>query len=138
MKKRFILITVLTILYGHSLMAQQPGNTPPKPPSIEDRLKHLDERLSKEINLTAEQKKKIEVAFKDFFIKADKLHDKMPPPPPPPAPGNKAEMDKLSKERDNAIQQVLSADQFKKYVEIEKTLRPKPPVNQPPAPQASH
>ena len=42
--------------------------------------------------------------------------------------------DKLSAERDAKIKQILNADQYKKYVEIEKTLRPKPPGNQPPPP----
>ena len=136
MKKQIILLMAITIFGYQSLKAQQGPEQqgPPKPPSIEDRLKHLDEKLSKELTLTADQKTKLEAAYKDFFVKADKLHDKMPPPPPPPAPGNKAEMDKLSKERDEAIQKVLSADQFKKYAELEKTLRPKPPGNQPPPP----
>jgi len=107
---------------------------PPKPPSIEDRIKHVDEKLSKELTLTADQKKKVEAAYKDFFAKADKLHEKMPPPPPPPAPGNKAEMDKLSKDRDAEIQKSLSPEQFKKYADVEKTLRPNPPGNPPPPP----
>ena len=136
MKKQIILLIAITGFCYQSSKGQttveQPR--PPKPPSIEERMKHVDEKLAKEITLTADQKKKVEAAYKDFFVKADKLREKMPPPPPPPAPGNKAEMDKLSKERDAEIQKVLSPDQFKKYAEVEKTLRPKPPVNPPPPP----
>ncbi len=58
----------------------------------------------------------------------------MPPPPPPP-PLPKEVMDKLSGERDAEIKKVLTGDQFKKYMDIEKTLRPKPPGNQPPPPE---
>ncbi len=136
MKKQILLFIVITGFCYQSANAQSMTEQPrpPKPPSIEERMKHVDEKLAKELTLTTEQKKKLEAAYKDFFVKADKLHEKMPPPPPPPAPGNKAEMDKISKERDAEIQKALSPDQFKKYAELEKTLRPKPPGNQPPPP----
>ncbi len=136
MKKQiFMLIAIIGFCY-QSLNAQTNNEPPrpPKPPTIEERLKLVNEKIAKELTLTKEQKQKIEAAYKDFFTKTEELHKKMPPPPPPP-PLPKEVMDKLSGERDAEIKKVLTGDQFKKYMDIEKTLRPKPPGNQPPPPE---
>ena len=70
MKKQIILLIAITGFCYQSSKAQatveQPR--PPKPPSIEERMKHVDEKLAKEISLTADQKKKVEAAYKDFFV----------------------------------------------------------------------
>jgi hypothetical protein len=135
MKKQILSLMAITIFCYQSTKAQSPSSpqNPPKPPSIEERLKMVNEKMSKELSLTKEQKQKIEAAYKDFFTKTEELHKKMPPPPPPP-PLPKEVMDKLSGERDEAIKKVLTGDQFKKYVELERSLRPKPPGSQPPPP----
>jgi Spy/CpxP family protein refolding chaperone len=113
----FLLFTLIT-------NAQQP----PNPPTIEERLKRTDEVIQKEVQPTAEQKTAIESAFKNFFTAADKLRkDNPPPPPPPPDPKVKDAMDKLIKERDDKIKQVLTAEQYKKYTEAEKKLHPPRP-----------
>ncbi|NCI51490.1 hypothetical protein GWC95_16290 [Sediminibacterium roseum] len=107
---------------------------PPRPPSNEDKLKHVSEKINKEIALTAAQKAKVETAYKDFFIEMDKLRKnnrngrpEMPPPPPLP-PGKKEDVDKLVKARDAKIKAALTGAQYKKYSEIEQTLRPPRPA----------
>lgn len=109
---------------------------PPKPPGNEERLKHVTERINKELTLTAAQKSKVETAYKDFFVEMDKLRSKngnpsAPPPPPPPPPGKKEDVEKLTKARDAKIKTALSEAQFKKYSEIEKSLRPPRPGEAP-------
>ena len=101
---------------------------PPKPPSIEERLKKTNEVLQKEVQPTAAQKTAIETAFKKFFTDADKLRkDNPPPPPPPPDPKVKEAMDKLVKERDEAVKKILTAAQYEKYkVAAEKLHPPRP------------
>ena len=51
---------------------------------------------------------------------------------------NKEIADKLSGERDTKIKQALTTEQYKKYIELEKTLRPnhpgKPGEDSPPKP----
>jgi len=116
---------VLFVLVGHS---QQP----PKPPSVEDRLRHTSEVMKKEVQPTPSQQTAIEQAFKSFFAAADQLRkDNPPPPPPPPDPKVKAAMDKLVTERDERIKQILSAEQFEKYKEAVKKLHPPKPEEGP-------
>jgi len=101
---------------------------PPKPPSIEERLKHTNEILQKEVQPSASQKTAIENAFKTFFAAADKLRkDNPPPPPPPPDPKGKDAMEKLIKERDENVKKVLTAPQYEKYKEAAKKLHPPKP-----------
>lgn len=130
MKKKCTIVIAVTSLLCSGAMAQQPQQ-PPKPPTAEERLKHVSEKIGKEITLTTAQKTKVESAFKEFFMSMEKLRkegkpESMPPPPPPP-PGKKEDIDKLSKIRDDKIKAALSPTQFKKYVEVEKTLRPPAP-----------
>ncbi len=107
----------------------QPNQTnqqPPKPPSIEERMKKVNDMMAKETKLSADKKQQIEAAYKDFFGKMEELRKKSPMPPPPP-PGKKEDVDKLVKERDDKIAKALTKDEFEKYKEIEKTLRPPAP-----------
>jgi hypothetical protein len=46
---------------------------PPKPPSDAERLKHVSEKINKEITLNPAQKTKVEAAYKDFFADMEKL-----------------------------------------------------------------
>ena len=110
----------------------QPG-APRKPPSPEERVKRVSEKMEKELKLTAAQKSKLAAAYKDFFIEIENQRAKegKPATPPPPPPVNKEVADKLSKVRDEKIKSVLSAEQFKKYTEIEKTMRPPIPPGKP-------
>ena len=131
MKRLFRFIGVFLFLMGGILvMAQQQG--PPKPPDPADRLKHVSETLNKELSLTETQKEKVKAAYKQFFIDMEKLreeksHSLVPPPPPPPPPGKKEDIDKLAKARDEQIRSVLNAAQYKKYLDLEKTMRPPMP-----------
>lgn len=132
MKRLFRFIGVFLFLIGSILaMAQQQG--PPKTPDPDERLKHVSETLNKELSLTETQKEKVKAAYKQFFINMEKLREKNthssvpPPPPPPPPPGKKEDIDKLAKARDEQIRSVLNAAQYKKYLDLEKTMRPPMP-----------
>ena len=131
-KKCIILFSPMLFVFLFSMAQNQ---TPP--PSQEERLKQVSEKIIKEIKLSAAQKTKIETAYKDFFVDVENLRSKngmkeMPPPPPPP-PGSKKEMDKLIKARDAKIKSALTETQYTKYVEMEASLRPHRPDDiQPP------
>lgn len=127
---------ISALLLATIATAQQP----PAPPSMEERMKKTSELLQKEVQPTTAQKTAIESAFKIFFTAADKLRkDNPPPPPPPPDPKVKEAMDKLVKERDEAIKKVLTAAQYEKYKEAAKKLHPPKPGGptgeRPPPPQ---
>ncbi|MDZ4809252.1 MAG: hypothetical protein SGI96_13435 [Bacteroidota bacterium] len=127
--KRTIIVAAL-VLFAIAVKAQQPPG-PPKPPSIEERIKKTNEVLQKEIQLNAAQKTAIETAFKKFFTAEDKLRkDNLPPPPPPLDPKMKEAMDKLVKGRDEQVKKVLTDEQYKKYKEAAKKLHPPKPPGQ--------
>lgn len=134
MKTRTFSFLTAIILFTGALYAQ-----PPKQPSVEERLKHVTEKIGKEITLTASQKEKITSAYKTFFASMEKMRanssKEQAPPPPPPPPGNMEEIKKLSRLRDEKIKAVLSAAQYVKYAEIEKSLRPPMPGKQAPPPE---
>ncbi len=127
MKKK--LLTVFALL-GFTVVIAQPE--PPKPPSKAQRLKQVTEKINKEITLTAAQKTKLEAAYSEFFDGMEKLRakeGKPAAPPPPPPPVNREAAEKLSAARDAKIKTVLSETQYRKYAEIEKSLRPPGPGN---------
>jgi hypothetical protein len=97
------------------------GNKPKAgPPSMEERMKIVDEKICKPISLSASQKETVDKAFSEFYTEMDKL-------PKPQAnsqtPPDKSKIEPLEKARDAKIKQVLTADQLKKYQELEKAAR---------------
>ena len=118
MKK--IKILIILVLVASFCKAQDKPH-----PSMEEHLKRLQEVLQKELQMNATQQQKVEKAFKEFMEQAEKLHKENPPPPPPPMdPKVKEALDKFSAERDAKIKLVLTDEQYKKYVEVEKKMRP--------------
>jgi hypothetical protein len=120
----------LLLLMLLSLNAQSQPPKDRKPPSPEERLKHVTERMNHELTMTPAQQTKLTAAYKDFFKAMDALRSKdgrQAPPPPPPPPADKAVVDKLVKARDAKIKATLNPEQFKKYSELEKSMRPPPP-----------
>jgi len=94
------------------------------PPSIDERIKTVDEKICKPLSLSSAQKETVDKAFREFFTEIDKLPKSQSNPQSPP---DKSKVEPLEKTRDAKIKQVLSADQFKKYQELEKAARPNKP-----------
>jgi hypothetical protein len=134
---QFLVVSIAASLLPAMLKAQ-----PPKPPSAEERLKHVTEKMEKDLQLTKAQRETMTAAYKSFFAEMDKLRskEKPPPPPPPRPPEDKAAAEKLTKERDSKIKQALTDAQFKKFLELDKQMRPggpgKPEKKGPPPPQS--
>ncbi len=129
MKKQTLVLGAMLLIAG--LIQAQPDQNgrPPKPPTQEERLKHVSEALNKQLTLTTAQKEKVLAAYKAFFADMEKNRrkDAKQQPPPPPPPVKKEIADKLSAVRDAKVKAALTPEQYKKYVEIEKTMRPKHP-----------
>ena len=110
---------------------------PPKPPTVQERLKKLNEVLQTEVKPTASQKASIENIFKTFFAAEEKLRKDNPPPaipanattPPPPPDKVRAAMHKLEADRDEEVRKIFSEAQFKKYKTAAEKLRPPRPIN---------
>ena len=117
--KKIVAATVLLFI-SVCIQAQ-----PARPPFIEERLKRTDEMIRQEVQPTSAQQNSIMATFKTFFLAEEKLRKDNPPPPPDAKV--KAAMDKLLKERDDSIKKILTADQYKKYLLVEKKLHPPKP-----------
>jgi len=137
MKKNIGFIAILLLMAGIGNAQPDRQQQPPKPPTIEEHLKRVTAELDKHPDLTATQKEKILNAYKIFFTEMEKesKHGKQVPPPPPPPPVSKEVADRLSKERDAKIKEVLTDEQYKMYVEIEMRMRPKRPCDEAPPKQ---
>lgn len=123
MKQIITTILLLIVLQG---IAQPPAG--PRPPKPEEQLKMATEKINKELQLNLSQQQKVKAAYGDFFKEMEKMHQKNPKtqegPPPPPTEAEKEARKKLAANRDAKIKTALTADQFKKYLELEKTMRP--------------
>lgn len=120
--KRLNILIVLVIIAAFCKAQDKPL------PSPEEHLKRSQEMLQKELQLNSDQQQKVEQAFKEFMTAAEKLHKENPPPPPPPMdPKVKDALDKLAAERDAKIKMALTEEQYKKYLEVEKKMRPPHP-----------
>lgn len=126
MKKQMVL--ALFMMAGYVIQAQDR----PAPPSMEDRMKRTMDMMQKEVQPNEKQAKDMEAAFKTFYTEAEKLRGDGPPPAPGQMdPKRKEAMDKLTKQRDDAIKQTLTADQFKKYETTVASMRQRRPGGKP-------
>lgn len=133
MKKIFISVLIGAAFFT-AVHAQPPHpanlQNPMQKPTVKQRIAKLNDTLGKALHITAAQQQAIDDAFTQFFASADKMMADNPPPPPQPAAQDEKgrqvqqQMTALQKQRDGAVAKVLAPDAFKKYLEIEKSLRP--------------
>ena len=124
MKQLIISSILLLSIYGSKAQDHQP-------PSPEEHLKKNREIFQKELQLNQSQLQKVQEAYKEFMESAKVLHEQNPPPPPPMDPKVKELFDKLVENRDARVKDVLTEDQYKKYLEVEKKMRPPHPGGPP-------
>lgn len=122
MKSKIVIIAFFISLFTGFCFAQpQADGKGRKPPTIEERLKMVNEKICTPLKLDKNQTAKMSVAFKDFFTEMDKLMDFKTNPPRMP---EKSKVDALAKIRDNKVKQVIPENLFDKYIELEKSIRP--------------
>ncbi len=96
----------------------------PEPPPLEERLKVVSEKICKPLSLTAIQQESVQRAFADFYTEMDQLRNATGDRQSPP---DKSKVDPLEKARNAKIQQLISAEKFKQFLELEKESRPARP-----------
>lgn len=122
MRSHIVVTTFFISLFTYVCFAQpQPDGKGRKPPTIEERLKMVNEKICQPLKLDKNQTAKVSVAFKDFFTEMDKLIDFKSNPPRMP---EKSKIDALAKIRDNKVKKVIPQNVFDKYLELEKSTRP--------------
>jgi hypothetical protein len=122
MKSKIVLTALFISLFTGVCFAQpQHDGKGHKPPTIEERLKMVNEKICLPLQLDKKQTAKVSDAFKDFFTEMDKLIDFKANPPRMP---EKAKVDALAKIRDNKVKKAIPENLFDKYIELEKSTRP--------------
>jgi len=117
MKSKIFAISLFFLLIGSVCLAQ-PGSG--KPPTIEERIKMIDEKICQPLKLNNSQKVKVLTAFHDFFVELDKSAK-------PPARPEKSKVDAFAKIRDDKVKLAIPATLFPKYLELELKSRPQRP-----------
>jgi hypothetical protein len=129
MRSIILATAFFTVLFTDVCFAQpQPDGKGRKPPTIEERLKMVNERICQPLKLDKNQTAKVGIAFKEFFTEMDKSIDFKSNPPRMP---EKSKADALAKIRDNKVKKVIPENVFDKYIELEKTTRPPHEGNHP-------
>ncbi len=148
MKTRILLFPVVLVFFSINVSAQpDKGRNEPKPPSIEERLKMISDKVCKPLELSETQTEEVLAAFKDFFVEMDKV---MRPGPKPdgenagPVPGdgpdnhggpgvfNKTKTEALEKIRNEKVKKAIPSELYQEYLKLEKTTRPEPPKGEKP------
>lgn len=121
-----IIVLFISLFTGLCFAQPQAEGKGRKPPTIEERLKMVNEKICQPLKLDKNQTAKVSVAFKDFFTEMDKLIDFKSNPPRMP---EKSKIDALAKIRDNKVKKVIPENVFDKYIELEKSTRPPRELN---------
>lgn len=120
MKTKIALIVLFISLFSSICYAQQNGKEH-KPPTIEERLKMVNEKICQPLKLDNNQSEKVNDAYKDFFTEMDKLINFKANPPRLP---KKSKVHALIKIRDNEVKEIIPENLFDKYIELEKLTCP--------------
>jgi hypothetical protein len=117
MKIKFLFVCVLVmagVLTSHAQGFQRR--------TVEERTKRVIDTLTSLFKFDKSVQDQASVVFSDYYSATDKLRAGLPDGERP----DRAQMEKLSAERDEKLKKVLTEDQFKKFKdEIEPALRPR-------------
>ena len=114
-------IVCLGVLFTSTCLAQPHDSKEPKPPTLEQRLKMVSEKICLPLKLDENQTKKVGAVFQDFFTEMDKsIIFKSNPPRMP----EKSKVEALAKIRDNKVKKIIPDNLFEQYLKLEKTIRP--------------
>ena len=122
MKNKVALLLGLMFAGIFSVQAQQQGRT------VEERVKSVMTRITDSLGLSKEQVPKTEAAFTDYYNSQNKLREGMEPGTRP----DKAQMDKLIADRDEALKKVFTEAQFKQFKEVLEPNMRRPRGDRPP------
>ena len=96
----------------------------PNPPTIEERLENIEEKVIKPLSLNSNQIQSINEASKDFYTEMDNLKKNQSNPQ---ERLDKSLVEPIERARDEKVKLVLTKEQFVKYLELEKATRPQKP-----------
>lgn len=114
MKIKITLLAMLMFVGILSTQAQQGQRRTP-----EERTKMVVDRLNDSLKITQVQQTDISPVYLDYYKAQDKLREGLAPGTRP----ERADMDKLTEERDAKLKIILTPEQFTKLKEMEAAMR---------------
>src|SRR5258706_15686327 len=124
MKIKFVWTAAILFIAGLAANAQG-GGYPRR--TVEERVKAADEKIAV-FNLEISKKDQVDTIFSQYYRTADAKRQEMMSGGSPDRDKMRAEMQKLSGDRDDKLKNIFTDDQFKKWKdEIEPSLRPQRP-----------
>lgn len=123
-KAKFTLAAAVMTLFTLQLSAQGPGGGRGFQMTEED-IKERTKMTAETLGLNEDQHKKIEAVDLDFYNKMQIERQKMrnADGPPPDREEMRARMMKMRDERNAEYEKVLSADQYKQFIELQEQRR---------------
>lgn len=121
MKTKIFSILIAVVFLTATGLSQNRQNDM-KPPTVKARLNRINEIICKSLSLNKEQQIKVDAAYKEFFLRMDKImrsnvyKHKIPP---------REKIEPLIALRDQKIKKAISGKSYVKYLELEKAARPK-------------
>jgi len=114
MKLKLVFISML--LFAGALISQAQGQRP----SVEDRVKRVMDTLTSVFKFDKAIQDQTAIVFTDYYKATEKLREGLAEGERP----DRAQMEKLSADRDERLKKVLTEEQFKKFKdEIEPAIR---------------
>ena len=110
----------IAVLLTGATCFSQPGKDGMKPPPIQERIKMVDKEICQPLKLGKAENEKVIAAFNEFFTEMDKIAA-------PPARPEKQKADALAETRDKKVKLASPGMKYSKYLELEKSIRPKGP-----------
>jgi Spy/CpxP family protein refolding chaperone len=119
---RFLSVAILVSLFTLNISAQGPGRGQQM---TEEDIKERSENTAKTLGLDKDQHKKIEAVDMDFYNKMQIERQKMRNAggPPPDREAMREKMRKMMDERNAQYEEILTPDQYKKFIEIQEQRR---------------
>lgn len=115
MKAKISLLIAFLFVAGAHSFAQQRF-------SVEERVKNVMDKIEKPLKLDKEQAEKTQAAFTKYYEAQTKMMEEMRASGQRP---DRSVFEKLTTDRDEKLQGILTPDQYKKFKEeLEETLRP--------------
>jgi Spy/CpxP family protein refolding chaperone len=121
---RSIGLAILVSIFALNISAQGPGGGRQM---TEEDIKERSENTAKTLGLNKDQHKKIEAVDMDFYNKMQIERQKMRSAGGPPAEGDRQamreKMGKMMDDRNAQYEEILTPDQYKKFIEIQEQRR---------------
>ena len=108
MKNKFALLLGVMIAGMFSVQAQQQQRT------VEERVKSIMTRITDSLGLSKEQVTATETVFTEYYTAQNKLREGLEPGARP----DRAQMEKLTAERDEKLKKVFTEAQYKQFKEV--------------------